>query len=416
MPATSPQLGLPRVGVVMARLIVDEEDRGIKPFVVWFNDGKEMNKGITSMVLLRRAGSKPLDHCITTFNHVRLQKSALLGDLQKPMDLRESFHSTIWRVSVGTLALATTLVPILKRSAFVAGKYSLRRHVNRPPNGSQPIVSFRTQHGPILHALAQVAVYEHYTDETVCNFVDMRLDIRVRQGIAAAFEAVLANDVQSSLFALSERCGAQGLFEYNNIIESQLEARGISIAEGDALVLCIRLASELILGRYSLPPAGNQQSLLARYEKCLFQYCCRLRARIDGDHRDDTFNTDVLPRCQALVEAIGYRMAYEAAQKAQVPPDLQNSFEARVVLQNSGWFTENIGLDMQAMLDMELRAMDSILPRLEQLLDSTDAEQYCTAPILSDQSWVRFISSLKTYRGNGSFNAQKGNSTLAAKI
>lgn len=33
----------------MAKLVVDGEDRGIRPFVVALGDGKEMCKGVTSV-------------------------------------------------------------------------------------------------------------------------------------------------------------------------------------------------------------------------------------------------------------------------------------------------------------------------------------------------------------------------------
>lgn len=48
MPPTTPRSGLPVVAVVLARLIVDSEDRGIRPFVVALGNGKEMCKGVTS--------------------------------------------------------------------------------------------------------------------------------------------------------------------------------------------------------------------------------------------------------------------------------------------------------------------------------------------------------------------------------
>jgi hypothetical protein len=114
------------------------------------------------------------------------------------------------------------------------------------PQKGKPILSFRTQQRPILFALAQVAVWEAYADWCIKLFTDKSIEYPIRHGIATAFKAVLTQGTQASLFALSERCGAQGLFEYNHIIENQLEARGISIAEGDVLALCIRASSLLI--------------------------------------------------------------------------------------------------------------------------------------------------------------------------
>ncbi|EEB91389.1 hypothetical protein MPER_10256, partial [Moniliophthora perniciosa FA553] len=50
MPPTSP-CGIPVIAVVFARLIVDGEDRGIKPFIVHMSDGYRMNENITCKIL-----------------------------------------------------------------------------------------------------------------------------------------------------------------------------------------------------------------------------------------------------------------------------------------------------------------------------------------------------------------------------
>lgn len=239
MPPTTPIKGFPRVAVVMARLIVAGEDRGLRPFIVWLNDGYRMHDGITSQKLPNRVGSRPIDHSVTTFNHVRLPSSALLGSLEKPRNMRDHFLSVIGRVTVGTLGLSSVMIPVLKRSVYVAGKYSIRRHVQGNDGKPTPIISFRTQQRPILHTLAQIAVFEPYTKKCIRQFMQPGTKATVRHGVAATLKAVLNSATQSSLYSLAERCGAQGLFEYNHIIQGQLETRGISIAEGDVLALCI---------------------------------------------------------------------------------------------------------------------------------------------------------------------------------
>ena len=48
MPPTGPFGSLPRVAVVFARLVVQGEDRGVRPFLVALGDGHQMCKGVTS--------------------------------------------------------------------------------------------------------------------------------------------------------------------------------------------------------------------------------------------------------------------------------------------------------------------------------------------------------------------------------
>lgn len=48
MPPTGPFGGIPRVGIVIARLMVHGEDRGLRPFIVSLGNGKEMCSGVTA--------------------------------------------------------------------------------------------------------------------------------------------------------------------------------------------------------------------------------------------------------------------------------------------------------------------------------------------------------------------------------
>jgi alkylation response protein AidB-like acyl-CoA dehydrogenase len=188
-----------------------------------------------------RAGAKPVDHSITSFNHVRLPPSSLLGSIDKPESMRSNFFSVISRVTVGTLALSMVMIPTLKRAVYVAGTYSLKRKVQGFDGKPTPIMAFRTQQRPILHTLAKIAVFEAYAEDSVRRFMMPDTKAPVRHGIATALKAVFNSATQTALFELAERCGAQGLFKHNHIIENQLEARGNSIAEGDVTALCIRL-------------------------------------------------------------------------------------------------------------------------------------------------------------------------------
>lgn len=151
-----------------------------------------------------------------------MPSSALLGKLEKPKDLRINFLRVIWRVAVGSLALSTLSIPALKAGVYVAGKYSLRRTVTGPDGSPMPIISFRTQQLPILHTLAQTQVLEAFAATAIEWFTRDGLDMTVKHGIAAALKAVMLHHVQTSLYQLAERCGAQGLYEHNQIIESQV--------------------------------------------------------------------------------------------------------------------------------------------------------------------------------------------------
>ncbi|KZT69853.1 acyl-CoA dehydrogenase NM domain-like protein [Daedalea quercina L-15889] len=400
MPPTGPFGSMPRVAIVFARLVVQGENRGVRPFLVALGDGQQMCKGVASRLLPQRGGLKPVDHAVTSFDHVRLPSTALLGSLAKPANMRANFISCIWRVAVGSLALATLAVPLLSVNTYVAARYSLRRRVTGSDGTPVPIMSFRTQHGPILHALAQVAVMKAHAKAATELYRDTSIDPRVRDGVAAAAKASMTRHAWSSLSNLTERLGAHGLFERNNVLPSELIIRGLRIAEGDVLVLSIRLANELLLGRYSMPASKHPDCLLSRHEAGLLAECRALLARSGGNHRHESIARLMLPLCLPLTQAIGHRMAYEAALDAGLEKALLDLYEAGVVLQDPAWYSEHAALPRWQQFEMEDRAITAALPRLEEYLAETGTEPYAVSPILTEESWKNYLDDLPLFSGN----------------
>lgn len=235
---TTPDEGMSSGGIVFARLIVDGQDRGVRPFWVLLHDSKRMEDGVTSFALPRRAGAQAVDHAVTMFHHKQLTPEALLGSLEKPSDPRAHFTHIIQRASVGTLSLSTVNIPCLKVSAYIAAKYSQRRTVTGPDGQQMPIIKYRTQQQPILHALAQAVVFEAAAKYCANLFVTSK-EASAKSTVAIAFKVAIQAATQDTLTQLADRCGAQGLFEHNTIIRNQMLMRGNSIAEGETLVISI---------------------------------------------------------------------------------------------------------------------------------------------------------------------------------
>lgn len=121
--------------------------------------------------------------------------------------------------------------------------------------------------------------------------------------------------------------------------------RGYGIGEGDVLVLSIRgfgficnipvcvtsllsgLVTELLFDRYRVPPARDPTSLLARHKIGLFRSCRDLLISMPS-HRSSAFNRLIVPQCHSIVEAIGHRMAYEAAFEAGINKPTISLYEA----------------------------------------------------------------------------------------
>ncbi|TFY83070.1 hypothetical protein EWM64_g940 [Hericium alpestre] len=396
MPPMTP-CGIPCVAVIMARHMVNGEDRGVKPFLVPIHDGQQMHDGIVSRLLTPRGGSRPINHALTSFHHVRLSRNALLGEEGKPAQPRDAFFRNISRVISGTLSMGALGLGTMRIGAYVAGRYSLRRNVVDASSGiSRPIASFSTQYTPILTTIAQVMVFNAFADASRARFADKTLSLPVRHFTAAVFKTVVTKHSKDSMLALGDRLGAQGLFEINQLSVLHGDMRGAAIAEGDILVISIRFAVDLLLGRIKPAASANPDSLLFRHEQSMIAHLSKVM-RDAPSHRDAQLESVLLPQCQGLLEAIGYRLAFDAAVTAGLPADIIDMYVASVVDLNPGWYSENAGISCWDQKMQLLAAAKTLYPRLDELLTQLNVESYVTAPIVSDHAWDAYVESLDVY-------------------
>lgn len=157
-----------------------------------------------------------------------------------------------------------------------------------------------------------------------------------------------------------------------------------------------------------MPEPLDPESILARHEAGLFGEARMVLMGIDSGHRSEAFNRLVLPLCQPLVEAIGHRMAYEAAMKAKVDQDLIDMYVANVLKHDASWYIEFGGLSRRAIAEKEDRAASALLPRLESLLEETGVGPYCQAPIVSQKAWDAFVDTLPHHIGKAALDLIPG--------
>ena len=210
-------------------------------------------------VLPIRAGANPLDHAITTFDHVHLDRSALLGNLEKPKDDYENFYKIISRVVVGTLSLSALAIPELKACTYIAAKHNMRRTVTGADGFPVPIISFRTQQLLIFHGLSQIAVLEAFAVDSVMAFGDSNLSFPVRHGVTILFKTVAVGHFLTTARHLSDELGWRGLLKQNHIIQAEV---GLCHSH----LRCLRLIDITILAARS--PRG--QEFRRRYYSYLY--------------------------------------------------------------------------------------------------------------------------------------------------
>lgn len=125
---------------------------------------------------------------------------------------------------------------------------------------------------------------------------------------------------------------------------------------------------------------------------------------IGGMHRSEEFNRNILPLSLPLIQAIGHRMALEAAREANIDPKLIDLYETGVILDDSAWYTEQGGISRLAQKEMEAQAADALLPEMEKLVYNTGAAPYSNAPMASEKGWNVFVSELETFEGEAVFD------------
>lgn len=158
------------------------------------------------------------------------------------------------------------------------------------------------------------------------------------------------------------------------------------------------LASELLLGRYNMPPPLDPKCALALHEAGVFAEARQLMASMTA-HRTEDFNRLILPLCQPLVESIGHRMAYEAALAAAVDDDVVRLYEMEAMKKDLSWYVENMGLSRKTAVETEAEIFVAILERFPVLLAELEEEigPFCTAPILSEKNWHDFVEKLPKF-------------------
>lgn len=166
-----------------------------------------------------------------------------------------------------------------------------------------------------------------------------------------------------------------------------------------------------------------------------------LRAVLAGmsHHRSDSYDRLILPECLNLIQAIGHRMAYDAAVAAALTADadmghnittddvlahansstiknisypqtaiagpvsqlLASLYLAHCINLAPAWYIEKAGMSRSSMREMENSAVDAVYERLDEILLDMEGKygihEYVTAPLISEEAWKRYVRSMKTF-------------------
>jgi len=92
-------------------------------------------------------------------------------------------------------------------------------------------------------------------------------------------------------------------------------------------------------------------------------------------------------------------MAYDAAVASCVDQCLIDSYVASCLKLDAAWYVEVLKLSRREQHEMEIQAVDAVFSRMEEFLAEMGVEPYISAPIVSDERWAQYVSSLPTFVG-----------------
>ena len=325
MPNTS-AIGGPKTAVVAARLIAQGADRGVFLFLVPLSDAGGPLPGIQVTALPERTGN-PVDHCLTSFNQVRLPPGALLeaahgrlapdgtvtSDLGNP---RKRFLRSIARVTAGKLCMSGCGVGVTRAALAIAVRYAHHRHVGGAKQGEVlPVIAHRSHHAPLVGALATAYAMTFWHRETIRAWQEHTEQDRERVereiAVAKGWITWRAREITTEA---RERCGARGLFPHNGIALFPQNLDGAITAEGDNVAIWVKAAAEMLFDQPTTPtgviPAqtlrgegtatGTLRALLAAAQG-IWSARARVRLRAgaypDGQAR---WNATCLPALEAV--------------------------------------------------------------------------------------------------------------------
>ncbi|MGW2177614.1 acyl-CoA dehydrogenase family protein [Streptomyces sp. NPDC001732] len=373
MPNTSP-VGGPKAGLVAARLLVDGDDHGVFLFLVPLTDAVRTLPGVRVRRLPARTGS-PVDHCLTSFDRVFVERAALLGGEHGRIgddgefssavtNRRRRFLASIGRVTSGKISMTACAVGSARATLAVAVRYGGHRYISGP-RGSQrvPVIAHRSHHAPLARAMATVFAMSLLHRRALDRWEraereeggERREDA---ERLVAVAKGWITWQARSVIVECRERCGAQALLEHNGMSELVTGVEGAVTAEGDNVAIHAKAAAEMLFaapptGRDAPPgaPAGTLDDprflggLLAELERIWF---ARARERIGLAPQGDPlarWNAASGPALRG-VEAHAHRQAAEAYAEAvaALPQgsardrlgELQRLFALDVVARNSG--------------------------------------------------------------------------------
>ncbi len=171
---------MPKIAVVMARLIVKGEDCGIFPFLFTLRTADGLREGVRVVPLPHRAGA-PVDHGLTSFDQVELPFESLIcnhATLQRDgtfycetANIRQRFLYSVSRVQTGKICLSMYAIGHLHGALSILTRY-LRQRLTFSIGVSQvPVSVYRYLQEQLAVHFSQAYAYTFWLNDLSNQYV-----------------------------------------------------------------------------------------------------------------------------------------------------------------------------------------------------------------------------------------------------
>jgi acyl-CoA oxidase len=259
---------IPKLAVVLARVIVDGNDEGVYPLLVRISDQDGLCEGVRAAPCPEKP-VQGLDNGVTSFDRVRVpRRNLLLGDMGEFLpdgsfrpgsgNRRSRFLRAMTRIHPGRLCVSSSAVGAGRASVYIALRYAAQRHTNGPGRPDMPVIEYRSHQLALFAALAKVYAMTFLLNHAKRAYLGRaRPDVPPAElnELIALTKALCTWEITDVVTVCRERCGAQGMFSVNRIADYVSLLQGLVTAEGDNQVLLATTVGRLLAQRDRDPDA-----------------------------------------------------------------------------------------------------------------------------------------------------------------
>lgn len=343
MPNTT--LPVPKIAVVLAKLLVEGRDCGVFPFVVRLRDAAgQLLPGVRVTPLSEKPGYA-LDNGITAFADVRIPRGHWLSGPESELDEQGQFHSRIPsrrgrflvamdRVQTGRVCFTSSAVALLRSATWIATRYARQRLVGAPHGKEVSVLRYRNVQADLFRALSEAYALTFTVRALQDGFVEHPSDPRTFNSVAV-LKATVSARVSELLPRVRERCGAVGMLSANRIVDYWVHTQGIVTAEGDNQLMLLKVGRSLLDATDGLDPADVPPIFdvdepcsiveLARYRELRLRRVLRQKVAFSRGHSRDAlviWNENVSGVIE-LARALGARLIAEKYSESFSSLDLE---------------------------------------------------------------------------------------------